>query len=210
MQLIVGLGNPGAEYAQTRHNLGVEVVQAFAKKWNFSFKKENKFHGLFAKGSYKGENLLLLFPLTYMNESGRAVQKVIQYFKVAPQEVLIACDDIAFPLGELKLKSQGSHGGHNGLRSIEQELGSRSYLRLRLGIGQKGGPSLADHVLGKFSQSESEKLKLVIDKGVWALETCLDQSVDKAMNLVNEKAGDKEKREKNKEAPLKKEAQEEL
>lgn len=209
LQLIVGLGNPGAKYARTRHNLGIEVLQAFAKKWNFSFKEESKFHGFFAKGNYKGENLLLLFPLTYMNESGRAVQKVIQYFKIAPEEILVACDDIAFPLGELKLKSQGSHGGHNGLRSIESALSSRSYPRLRLGIGQKGGPSLTSHVLGKFSLEESEDLKKAINSGVWAIEACLDLPIAKAMSKINEKVSKKEKRVKNKDVSSDEETQEE-
>ncbi len=185
IQLVVGLQNPGAQYQLTRHNLGGEVLQAFAKKWGFSFQKEKKFLGLFAKGNFSGRSLCLLLPETYMNLSGRSLQKVAHFYKMEPENILVACDDTAFPLGSVRLRSQGSHGGHNGLLSVEEALQTRSYPRLRVGIGQSQGPTLSAYVLQRFKATEEEAYKLALEQGTWALEQALEKPFDLAMNVVN-------------------------
>ena len=136
--IFVGLGNPGSEYEKTRHNLGYLVVLALAKRMGVVFKDDKRLQAYVAKGIVDGVIVHLLLPTTYMNKSGLAVQRYLDFFKLSIARTIIVIDDIAFPFGELKLKMMGSAGGHNGLKSIEEHLGTADYARLRMGIGHPG------------------------------------------------------------------------
>lgn len=170
--LFVGLGNVGAEYERTRHNIGFEVVRALAERWRLKWKKETKFMGWVASGSWGQKNVQLLLPATYMNESGRAVGAYSRFLSLPPQEVLVISDDADLPFGTLRLRATGSHGGHNGLRSVIEHLGTKEFPRLRVGIGRQEGDLIA-HVLGPFSFEESQHLKEVIDRAADACEAYL-------------------------------------
>ena len=145
--LIVGLGNPGPQYEMTRHNLGYLVVQAFARQLGWSLKEDRRFNAKVAKGVAGDHALHLLLPLTYMNLSGNALRRYLDYFKIALGHFIIITDDIALPFSQMRLRSMGSAGGHNGLKSIEACLGTSHYKRLRMGIGHPGEKMLANYVL---------------------------------------------------------------
>jgi peptidyl-tRNA hydrolase, PTH1 family len=193
-RVIVGLGNPGSSYQNTRHNLGFLAVEAFAQQQGLSFKQEKKFEALVAKGNFEGQDIFLVLPQTYMNLSGRSVSAVMRYYKVPTQEVLIVVDDIALAFNKMRLRLQGSAGGHNGLKSIRSSLGTGNFTRLRLGIGDVDSKGLTNHVLGNFSKQEQDSLDPFIDKAVSALKTWIcEQDPKEAMNQVNgqENAPDK-------------------
>ena len=173
--LIVGLGNPGKKYDLTRHNFGQMVLYAFAEKHHFSFKKEREFKGEIARGRWKEERVLLLFPTTYMNLSGQAVRKTVSFYKIPIEDLLIISDDAALPFGTLRSRNSGSAGGHNGLKSIEESLGTRDYPRLKLGVGEATVGLLEDHVLSPFTKEEQEKLPEMITQGVRYLEEWLSR-----------------------------------
>lgn len=175
--LIVGLGNPGKKYDSTRHNLGQKVLFAFAKKHSLSFKKESDLKGEIAKGNWKDGKIFLLFPTTYMNLSGKAVRKTMSFYKVATDEVLILSDDAALPFGTLRFRRRGSAGGHNGLKSIEECLGTKEYQRLKFGIGQAAVDYLEDYVLKPFTKEEQEKIPEIITQGVNFIEEWLFQEM---------------------------------
>ncbi len=186
-ELIVGLGNPEPKYDQTRHNIGFEVVDALSEFWGVSWKEQRRFQGLLGEGlAPNGQKIRLLKPLTYMNRSGQSVRAVIDWFKIAPEKVLVVYDDMDLPIGRLRLRLTGSAGGHNGMKSLIAHFGTQNFPRLRVGISkaspQKGTVS---HVLGKFSPEEkkliSEVMKMVID----ATELSLNEGVEKAMSLYN-------------------------
>jgi PTH1 family peptidyl-tRNA hydrolase len=169
--VVVGLGNPGAKYELTRHNIGAMVAQALAQEMNLSFKEEKKFHSLVAKGvcagAYGQVALHMLMPLTYMNDSGRAVKAYLEYYRLKPTALLVLSDDVELPFMHLRYRSKGGSGGHNGLKSIESALGTNEYARLKFGVG-KGldGRSLADYVLENFNPAEMAEIPLFIRKGV--------------------------------------------
>lgn len=173
--LIVGLGNPGKEYENTRHNLGFLVVRAFADHHNWTFKKERDFKGELARGAYGEQKVTLLLPTTYMNLSGDSVRKVCDFYKIALEDLIIVTDDIALPFGVLRFRERGSAGGHNGLKSIESQLGTQEYPRLRVGIGDREHGLLEDYVLSTFSKDEKEKLPEVIDQAAEFLKNWLEQ-----------------------------------
>ncbi|MCB1082365.1 MAG: aminoacyl-tRNA hydrolase [Chlamydiia bacterium] len=156
--LIVGLGNPGKKYEKTRHNLGQMVLDAFAQKLSFSFKKERDLKGEVAKGMWKEKKVFLLFPTTYMNLSGEAVLKTMQFYKIELDRILILSDDVALPFGSLRYRKRGSSGGHNGLKDIERCLGTQDYHRLKLGIGEPALIPLDEYVLAPFTKEEQEKI----------------------------------------------------
>lgn len=187
MKVIVGLGNIGSEYAHTRHNIGFDVVDAFetqlerASGW-----KAGKGEYYFSKGYYKSEEVILVKPTTFMNLSGRAVQHVLSFYKAEITDLLVITDDIAIPLGKLRLRLFGSDGGHNGLSSIIQSLGSNKYARLRCGVGgdfPKG--QQARFVLSKFKTDEEAIAKQMIEDGVRACKAVVELGFEKAMNVVN-------------------------
>ncbi|QVL58185.1 MAG: aminoacyl-tRNA hydrolase [Simkaniaceae bacterium] len=171
--LIVGLGNPGKKYDSTRHNLGQMVLSAFAAKHSLSFKKEGDLKGEIAKGNWKNGKVFLLFPTTYMNLSGQAVRKTMSFYKIPADEVLILSDDAALPFGTIRFRKKGSAGGHNGLKSIEESLGTREYHRLKLGIGEPAVGYLEDYVLMPFTKEEQEKIPEITTQAVNFIEEWL-------------------------------------
>lgn len=169
--LIVGLGNPGPKYAKTRHNLGYRLVAELARQEGWLFRKEKTLEGFVAKGVKGGISYILLLPTTYMNESGRSVKAALYHWKLdAEKQLLVVSDDTTLPFGELRMRLEGSSGGHNGLKSIERELASRHYPRLRMGIGQKPIKwDLADYVLSPFSSEEELLIPSFLEKGLIVL-----------------------------------------
>lgn len=184
--LIVGLGNPGSVYDQTRHNIGFRVLEAFAKKQGWKLRSEAQFFGQIAQGVCEDKKVILLLPQTYMNSSGESVRKCADYLEVANEKVLIICDDIALPFGQLRLKAKGSAGGHNGLKSVEVHLGTLDYPRLRIGVGDRMHGELADHVLGKFTEEERVKLPSIEEKALASLNIWIKEGVDSAMRFANQ------------------------
>lgn len=183
--LLAGLGNPGNEYARTRHNAGFRIVDAAAEKWGASWKPWQKL-GEYAKVCVSGTDVYLLKPLTYMNESGRAVSSLARFYKIAPQNCVICFDEVALPVGQLRLRKSGSAGGQKGMKSIIEQLGTQDIVRLRVGIGPKPEKiDLVNFVLGKFSAADEEILKPTLERAVGALETFLSQGIEKAMGQIN-------------------------
>ena len=181
-RLVVGLGNPGKKYGMTRHNFGQMVLYAFAEKHHFLFKKERKFLGEISQGVWNKERLFLLFPTTYMNLSGRAVRKSVDFYKIPLERVLILSDDVALPFGSFRLRKRGSAGGHNGLKSVEEAVGTRDYSRLRLGVGEGEVGVLEEYVLAPFTKEEQEQLPKMIAQGVICLEEWLSVEQKKEFN----------------------------
>lgn len=184
--LIVGLGNPGAEYAKTRHNAGYMVLDAFAKASNIVF--EDKRYGYVCETSLRGRKLILLKPTTYMNLSGNAVRYWLNKEHIDESRLLVIVDDLSLPFGTLRLKGNGSAGTHNGLGHIQQLIGQQ-YARLRLGIGNDfpRGAQI-DYVLGEFSEEESEALPAVMDTAVEIIKSFVLSGVDITMNQYNKKS----------------------
>ena len=183
--LLVGLGNPGAEYARTRHNAGFRVLDAAAAKWGATWEPWQKL-GEYAKVSVGGTDVFLLKPLTYMNESGRAVSSLARFYKIPPQHCVICFDEAALPVGQLRLRKSGSAGGQKGMKSVIEQLGTQDIPRLRLGIGPKPEKmDLVNFVLGKFSAADEELLAPTLIRAVDALEMYLSQGIEKAMGQIN-------------------------
>ncbi len=183
--LIVGLGNPGDEYAQTRHNTGYMVLDAFAKASNIVF--EDKRYGFVAETSLKGRKVVLLKPTTYMNLSGNAVRYWLNKENIDQHRLLVVSDDVALPIGQFRLKANGSNGGHNGLGHIQQLIG-QDYPRLRMGIGNdypQGGQ--IDYVLGRFTSEEQDVLQLSIDRAVEIIKSFVLAGIDITMNQFNKR-----------------------
>lgn len=193
--VFIGLGNPGARYEMTRHNMGAILLQGFAKFHEISLREEARFLARTGKKSIQGAMVHLVLPLTYMNESGQAVKRYLDYFKLAPVDLIVISDDADLPFGELRLKAQGSSGGHNGLKSIEKHLGTSQYPRLKVGIGrgQMSGQELSDYVLDRFSREEQEVLLRTVETGSQALSLLTRASVEAAMNIVNRNAKEENK-----------------
>jgi peptidyl-tRNA hydrolase, PTH1 family len=186
LYLIVGLGNPGADYARTRHNAGFTVVERLAQRWRASWNYEKKFQARLARAEHDRGSVLLCEPQTYMNASGEAVRAVVDFFRVATARLLVIVDDADLPLGQLRLRPGGSHGGHHGLESVEQHLGSREYPRLRIGIGrQDGAREITGHVLGRFGSTETALADKVLTVAADQAETWLTAGIQKAMNQFN-------------------------
>ncbi len=183
---MVGLGNPGADYARTRHNAGFLVVEELARRCAASWTNEKRFRARLAQAECKGRRVCLCEPQTYMNASGEAVVAVARYYDVAVSRLLVIVDDADLPVGHLRLRPSGSSGGHHGLESIEQHLGTREYARLRLGIGRAGqARQITGHVLGRFSSTELALVDKVISVAANQAETWLESGVQKAMNQFN-------------------------
>ena len=184
--LIVGLGNPGAEYAKTRHNAGFALVEKLAALWKAEWTNERKFGARIARVERNDGRVLLCQPQTFMNLSGEAVGALKNFYQLPLERLLVAVDDADLPLGEIRLRASGSSGGHHGLESIGQHLGSREFARLRMGIGRKdGGREITDYVLGKFDSSEAALVKKVLGRAADQVECWLDAGIEKAMNQFN-------------------------
>lgn len=185
--LIIGLGNPGSAYAKTRHNIGFRAVGHFAKRHGIDLRKATGVSAEIGHRSLGKNALRIVLPLTYMNSSGEAVRASIKMFKVPLKQVMVVVDDIAFPVGELRLKEGGSSGGHNGLKSIEEHLKATDYPRLRLGVGAPQGEPLADYVLGKFTPDEETSLTPLFEKAADVLDCWISKGIQAAMTFANTK-----------------------
>ena len=185
--LIVGLGNPGDEYALTRHNAGFLLVDLLARRWQAKWRTERRFTARLARAAFAGRDCWLCQPLTYMNVSGEAVAAVANYHRLAISRVLVAVDDADLALGTLRLRPEGSSGGHHGLESVERHLGTRGYARLRLGIGRQAeaGRQITGHVLGSFSPAELEVFERILIRASEAVECWLQLGMTTAMNRFN-------------------------
>ncbi len=198
--LIIGLGNPGSQYENTRHNVGFKVVEKLAQKHGLTFSK-TEHHAQTASGTILGKRVLLAKPMTYMNASGDAVQPLVSFYKIEPDHILIVADDIDIPLGTLRLRKAGSSGGQNGLKHILQRLGTQAINRARFGVGRpQGHRGAADHVLAPFKGDEAILALEVTDRAVQAAETWLTDGIELAMTRWN---GTGEEKEKSKPQPIK-------
>lgn len=185
-QLIVGLGNPGPQYAKTRHNAGQWFVEGLAKYYRSSLVFENKFHGEHAVIQIDGQKLHLLIPQTFMNLSGRAVRAIAQFYKISPEEIVIVHDEIDLPPGSVKIKKGGGHGGHNGLRNIIQELGDEKFFRLRIGVGHPGEKSaVVNYVLHPPAVAELALIDNAVQKAFAIFPLLVRGEVEKAMHQLH-------------------------
>ena len=187
MSLIVGLGNPGSEYQDTRHNAGFMLVDRLAGKWGVGWRSERKFFAMVAEASVGGRRVLLCKPQTYMNASGEAVGPLARFHRVEPSGILVSVDDADLTLGVVRLRPEGSPGGHHGLESVEQHLGTRVYPRQKLGIArpQQGVRDITGHVLGRFAPDERAVWDRVLERAGMQAETWLADGLARAMNLYN-------------------------
>ena len=186
LHLIVGLGNPGAEYARTRHNAGFLVADRLAERWQALWNYEKKFNARLARAERGGLRVLLCEPQTYMNASGEAVGAIVAFYRISLTRLVIVVDDADLPLGELRLRPGGSSGGHHGLQSIEQHLDTRHYARLRIGIGRRAGArEITGYVLGRFSSTEAALADKVLTVASDQVETWLEAGIQKAMSQFN-------------------------
>ena len=186
IKLIVGLRNPGASYAQTRHNAGGWFLEALATYYHASFKIDKKLHGEVANLEINTLSYKALLPLSFMNHSGLSVYTICQFYRIEPNEVLVAHDELDLPVGRVKLKTGGGHGGHNGLRDITQQLGSTAFHRLRVGIGHPGHKELVlDYVLGKPSQHDRQLIDGAIERAIDVMPIALSGSFEVAMCQLN-------------------------
>ncbi|ABS77937.1 aminoacyl-tRNA hydrolase [Coxiella burnetii] len=182
VKLIAGLGNPGDQYARTRHNVGAWFLETLAQQRNQSLAKENKFHGFVAKCN----DYWLLKPTTFMNESGQAVAALARFYKIKPSEILIAHDELDFPAGDIRLKEGGGHGGHNGLRNIIQHLGSSDFYRLRIGINHPGHKDrVTPYVLSPPSENDRIAILAAIEKGLRLIPELVQGDFQKVMRELH-------------------------
>ena len=193
MKVIVGLGNPGREYAQTKHNVGFMLVDALADKLGI-FNWQEKFDALIAEGRLGTEKILLVKPQTYMNDSGRAVGPLMNWYKLPPEALIVAHDDMDIPAGTIRIRKKGSAGGHNGIKSVLAHLGDEHFSRVRIGIGRPlPGWTVINHVLAPFQEEDVPKIKEAIQYLLPAVECIVTEDTDKAMNLYNPKKVKKQK-----------------
>ena len=188
MKLIVGLGNPGSSYQATRHNIGRRVIETLARLDSRKLEKKSRLLSSLASLKWEGQSVTLAVPETFMNESGRPVKALVEHFSIDPsQDLLIVVDDVALPFGKLRLRPQGSDGGHNGLKSVEEFLQSDCYARLRIGIASErlSGQTLKDYVLSAFKPEEERGMASVLEAGGRACRLWTSASIAEAMNAVN-------------------------
>ena len=187
LKLVVGLGNPGNEYRNTRHNTGFMVADKIALDFKISLNKK-KFDSVFGRGFIENAEALLVKPMAFMNRSGPGVQKLAHYYRIQCKDMLVIHDDIDLAYGRLKIKEKGGHGGHNGVRSLMEAFGDDDFIRLRIGVGRSAaGAGVTGHVLGRFSPEQSQTLTRIISKARDAVVTVLSQGTKVGMNLFNGK-----------------------
>ncbi len=184
MKLIVGLGNPGAQYVGTRHNIGFDIIEVLSKRHAISVSKRD-FKGVYGDGTIGTERVFLLRPMTYMNLSGQSVVALSQFYKIAPQDVIVILDDVALEVGRLRLRYKGSAGGHNGLANIIQLMGTDEIARVRVGVGASRQGDMINHVLGKFRKEEQEEMGIACEVASDAIEYALREGFPNAMNRYN-------------------------
>lgn len=183
MFLVVGLGNIGRQYEHTRHNVGFDIIDLISDRYNIPVNRE-KFKGVYGEGKICGEKVILLKPSTYMNLSGESVREVVNFYKIESENIIVLYDDISLDVGRLRIRVQGSAGGHNGIKNIIANLGTDIFPRVKIGVGQPKG-ELVSHVLGKFSTEDSEKLKEVFKVTTDAVENIINTGITEAMNKFN-------------------------
>ncbi|MGN0135859.1 aminoacyl-tRNA hydrolase [Anaerotignum sp.] len=209
---IVGLGNPGRQYEETKHNVGFRVIDKLAEKYDIEVNKfKNK--ALVGDGTMKGKRVLLVKPQTYMNLSGESVREIVNFYKIPQERFVVIFDDTSLPCGSVRIREKGSHGGHNGIRNIIDQMGTDEFNRIKVGIGEKPrGWDLADYVLAKFNPDDLPLMEEGMDKAVQGVELMLSRGIKEAANRVNQKAKtakkQKEKEEAAKAAAEKKENEE--
>ena len=187
MKIIAGLGNPGREYAQTKHNVGFMLVDALAARWGVTSWQE-KSEALVAEVRRGAEKILLVKPQTYMNESGRALGPLLHFYKLAPEDLIVCHDDMDIPCGMIRIRKKGSAGGHNGIKSILAHVGDEHFARVRVGIGRPApGWTVVNHVLAPFAAEDAPKIQAAIEYLLPAVECIVDDDVDMAMNRFNPK-----------------------
>jgi PTH1 family peptidyl-tRNA hydrolase len=187
LKLVVGLGNPGNEYRNTRHNTGFMVADKIALDFNISLNKK-KFDSVFGRGFIENAEALLAKPMAFMNRSGPGVQKLAHYYRIQCKDMLVIHDDIDLAFGRLKIKEKGGHGGHNGVRSLMDAFGADDFIRLRIGVGRSAaGAGVTGHVLGRFSPEQSQTMARIISKARDAVVTVLGQGTKVGMDLFNGK-----------------------
>lgn len=190
IQLIVGLGNPGAEYEPTRHNAGFWFVDELARRCQQSFRAEARFHSEIARCQLDGRECRLQKPQTFMNRSGQAVRSLMQFFKIPLDQILVVHDELDLPSGTVRLKKGGGHGGHNGLRDLISHLGSKDFQRLRIGIGHPGHKhQVIDYVLKKPSKDDRRLIESAIDAALDVMPVVVDGQIEKAMQLLHGPGG---------------------
>lgn len=186
IKLILGLQNPGTAYAQTRHNAGAWFAEALAKYYNTNFKAEKKLHALLANIELTNQVCKIALPTTFMNQSGLPARAISQFYRILPEEILVVHDELDLAAGRMKLKTDGGHGGHNGLRDITAQLGSSNFHRLRIGIGHPGHKDMVhNYVLGKPSKTDKQLISDAIDRGIDIIDTIISGNMAIAMNLLN-------------------------
>jgi peptidyl-tRNA hydrolase, PTH1 family len=193
LYLIVGLGNPGAEYARTRHNAGFLAVERLAQRWRTDWTYEKKFNARVARLERNGRRAMLCEPQTFMNSSGETVGPLVAFYRIPRPlaALLVVVDDADLPLGEIRLRARGTSGGHHGLESVEQHLGTNDFARLRIGIGRNAGArEITDYVLGRFNSTEAALADKVLTVACDQAECWLDAGIQKAMNQFNGIVGD--------------------
>jgi PTH1 family peptidyl-tRNA hydrolase len=185
MKLIAGLGNPGSRYEGTRHNVGFEIVDRLARRQGVVLESAPG-EALLARLRSLGAGALLVKPLTFMNLSGHAVAELVRYYRVALPDLLVVTDDVNLPLGRLRARPRGSHGGHNGLKSVAEQLGSEDFARLRIGVGRGDDRrDLADHVLARFEAGERDAIENALERAVDAVEAFVVGGIEEVMNVYN-------------------------
>jgi len=187
MYLIAGLGNPGPEYENTRHNVGFAAARKLFESYRFPAERA-RFQAQFSKGRIGSEDVILVRPMTYMNNSGTAVRALMDYFKISPDHVIVIYDDVDLPFGHLRIRENGSAGGHNGMKSIVQHLGTQDFPRVRIGVGAKpAGWDLADYVLSHFTAEEKGEIEKTVEKAAGACADIVEKGLASAMNQYNTK-----------------------
>ncbi|MGO0058523.1 aminoacyl-tRNA hydrolase [Brevibacillus fluminis] len=192
MKVIIGLGNPGKKYEDTRHNVGFMAIDKISEQWGIPVAQE-KFRALVGEGRIEGERVLLVKPLTYMNLSGESVAEIMKFYKLVPDDILVIYDDLDLPVGQLRLREKGSAGGHNGIKSLIAHLGTQEFKRAKIGISRPlPGRSVSDYVLSEFSKSEQPLIAEAVELSAKASVMWLKESFVKVMNHIHSvKLGDK-------------------
>lgn len=186
MKLIVGLGNPGKEYEKTRHNVGFNVIDLYLKENKLKLDKE-KFNGKYTKTTINGEDVIFLEPQTFMNNSGESVQAIMKFYKININDILVIQDDLDMEIGKIKLKEKSSSGGHNGIKSIEEHLGTEDYKRLKIGISNNKDIDTKDYVLGKFSKDDREILENTYKTCIDIINDYFEMNFDLLMGKYNKR-----------------------
>ena len=185
---IVGLGNPGRQYEETKHNVGFNVIDLLAEKYEIDITKA-KHKALVGDGTIRGKRVLLVKPQTYMNLSGESVREIVNFYKIPQERFVVIYDDISLPCGSVRIREKGSHGGHNGIRNIIDQMGTDVFYRVKVGVGEKpNGWDLADYVLSKFNADDLPMMEEGKEKAVKGVELMLSRGIHEAMNRVNQKA----------------------